>query len=133
MSFTKYYLHQNGVDRVDLLYDAMFVADDVPRALITKCMNDAILRVKELINNYMNDNYKNKKKKPKEFKLQKLEEDKLVLEYKEFIKDKEIIKKDVLEFDDYIYDTYFKVHNSSVGSYEEKVKSTLTSLGYDVA
>ena len=133
MSFTKYYLHQNGIDRVDLLYDAMFVADDVPRALITECMNNAILRVKELINNYMNDNYKNKKKKPKEFEMQNLEEDKLVLEYKEFIKDKKIIKKDILEFDDYIYDNYFKVHNSSVGSYEEKVKSTLTSLGYDVA
>jgi hypothetical protein len=133
MSFAKYYLHKTGVEKVALLYDAMFVPDDVPRTLVSECMTRAISRVKEIINKYMHDNYKNRKKRPKEFEMQNLEEDEMISEYKEFIKDKEITKTNILEFDDYIYDNYFKVHNSSVGSYEEKVKSTLTFLGYDVA
>lgn len=133
MSFTKYYLHLQGVKRVDLLYDALYVESYVPRALVIECMNKAIIRVKEITKKYLDDNYKNKKKKPDEFVMQNLKEDELVLEYKEFIKDKTIIKNEEIKFDEYVYDNYFKLHNSEVANIEESRESIMRNLGYNVA
>ena len=63
--------------------------------------------------------------------MQELEEDELVLRFKEFIKDKEIEKREPMLFNDYAYFNFFRAHNAN-SSNDKRVWDTLRILGYDI-
>lgn len=131
MIFTQNYLYKSGVEKVVLLYDALFTSNDVDLNLVVSCMDKALVKVKEIVKNYSDNKYKNRKKKPNEIEMQELEEDELVLRFKEFIKDKEIEKREPMLFNDYAYFNFFRAHNAN-SSNDKRVWDTLRALGYDV-
>lgn len=128
MIFAQNYLYKNGIEKVVLLYDALFTSDDVDQSLIASCMDRAIIKVKEIVKNYSS-----KKKKPSnEIKMQDLEEDEFIQKFNTFIRNKKIEKKSIMKFNDYTYFNFFRDHNINARN-NDSINSMLRSFGYDVA